>query len=502
MPFLNRYWWLRIPHAVALVGLALASVAFLLLTLSQAPDDWLSVLAWLGLISLALVSVALWTVVRLWAARDKTLRRKVAIAGDQEAIPLAGSIGMRADATQAVSSLSMTFPLTLWDRPALALLRVFASLPLFGVIGVLLVVFRLEDGMNWPWQFWAFIALLIIATSGRWMNTVARAIERTYHMPRSLVADTVGIRWQPIVGCERMMRWDEMRLLEVAGFDPALVGSDLHAKRRRYTLYTRNAAIWWSEPGGLFAAPQGHYAQLLALINARTALEPRTFNDELRTPDVRYAVARVPESASASEDDTAYLLSSPLPSRHGRVIAAFFGLLLSALATIAVVWLLARFGFVTLPHIVQVAILCVHGISAFFMLAGGMIGVPLLVGAIRATPAQRLSRLGGISADATGLSTYPPTTGSMIAWSDVASIQVGAIWPAKFYIVRSAVDDTSILWAKKRTERYAPAMLVTALGFTPISSDELVALVMRRTGKPLTTRNATLSASEAPHALS
>ncbi|MGZ3639621.1 MAG: hypothetical protein ACXVCX_17475, partial [Ktedonobacterales bacterium] len=89
-----------------------------------------------------------------------------------------------------------------------------------------------------------------------------------------------------------------------------------------------------------------------------------------------------------------------------------------------------------------------------------------------------------------------------IAWSEITDIQCETLGRTRMFIVRSAVDDIKIMWSEIPVNRVVSARLITALGFTPISSDELVSLVMHMTGKPLTSRDPQPSIPGATHAAS
>lgn len=502
MPFLDRYWWLRIPIALLPLGAAIFIVAYVLRDLSGAMHDLLLGIGCTGVGALVLLVFAYFFMRRIGHARDRSGRRRAAIAGNRDAITIAEGADILAETALPRVPFTVAFPLTRWDQPELARLRVVLSVPLFAIVLVLTSVLDSRRGLAVPLAISYVLFFVLAGVTHLWRGIVIRPYVRTYRSPRNIIADTMGLLWQPIVGRERAIRWDEMRLLEVERFNATPFTSDQTIMRRRYTLYTRNSAIWWTDPGNLHLPPSGPYAQLLALIKANASLEPRTFDDDLFVPVVRQTLAELPASVPSLEAYVSYLLAFPLPTRRGRLIAGFFGVLLTALAALAGIWTLSKFGVFTLPPLMRIATSWLHAILALLLLLGGLIGLPLLIGVLLATPARRLRRKGGIRADHVGISDYPSRTGSAIAWSDIADIQCETLGTAKAYIVHNAVSDTTITWPDIPGDRYPPPALVTALGFTPISSDELVALVMRMTGKPLTSRDPQPSIPGAAHAVS
>lgn len=501
MPFLDRHWWLRIPIALLPLGAVLLIVAYALRNPSEAVRDPLFGIGCAGIGVLILLVFAFFFIRGIGSARYRSERRRVAISDNRDAILLADGAATQSDTELPTTPFTGTFPLTHWDHPALARLRVILSLSLFAITAITVVLTYILDNQRNQTVPLAIIYIaffVLAAVTHLWHTIVTRPYIRSYRSPRSIVADTMGILWQPIVGRERTIRWDEMRLLEVASFNATPFTSNQTIMRRRYTLYTSHSAIWWTDPGNLHLPPSGSYAQLLALIKARTGLDPRTFDTDLRAPAYLQATTELPAPAPDLEGDVAYLLAFPLPSRRGRPIAGFFGILLTTPSVLAGIWTLSKFGVVTLPPLMFAATAWLHAIPAFFLLLGGIIGLPLLIGALHSTPVRRLH---GIRVDHTGISTYPPRTSISIAWSDIAAIECETFGPAKWYIAHSAIGEVNIMWGDPRKGRTAPTALVTALGFTPISSDELVALIMRITNKPLTSYASQPSTSGAAHAV-
>ena len=103
----------------------------------------------------------------------------------------------------------------------------------------------------------------------------------------------------------------------------------------------------------------------------------------------------------------------------------------------------------------------------------GLVGLLVLVGALN--PWAR-SHPFTIRADATGLTQNR----EHISWHAVAGIARLDFGAQAFYDVRSAIDDTAIMWA----ERWVSSTSSAVAG-TPVTSTELAAVVSARSGKPI-----------------
>src|SRR6185312_1586202 len=96
MPFLDRFWWLRIAGGVAfiLATLALASAysASARTSRSAVASPWPGVIVTLLLPLLAIV-VALWWSFEAWRAVRRAIARSRALVGDVNAMPVAAFSG-------------------------------------------------------------------------------------------------------------------------------------------------------------------------------------------------------------------------------------------------------------------------------------------------------------------------------------------------------------------------------------------------------------------------
>ncbi len=502
MPFLDRHWWLRIPIALLPLGAAIFIVADVLCDPSGASEPPFGT-SCAGVAALSLLVFAYVFMRRIGPARDRAGHRRAAIAGNRDCITIADGADVLAETALPRVPFVVAFPLTRWDEPALARLRVVLSAMLFAILVGLTYVLDSQRSRTVPMAISYVLFFILAGVTHLWSSLVIRPYVRTYRSPRSIIADAMGIRWQAIVGRERAIRWDEMRLLEVTSFNATPFTSNQTTMRRRYTLYTRDSAIWWTDPGLLHLPPSGPYTQLLALIRARTGLEPRTFESGALGATRVLATAFVPQAqAPHIEDTVTYMLPVPLPSRRERLIVGIFGFIITSVAILAVIWVFSFFGVFTLPPFLHYTAEWLYILAVLFLLFGSMIGPSMFLWALRATPRRHLRQKGGIRANRIGLWGYPTPNARSIAWADIADIQCEISGTTKEYTVLSAVEDYTITWSDASTHRYPPAELVSARGYTAISSDELVALVMHMTGKPLMSRDSQPSVTGATHAVS
>jgi hypothetical protein len=93
--------------------------------------------------------------------------------------------------------------------------------------------------------------------------------------PHGVMTSDEGITSQPQVGRRRFIRWDDMRLLEVADSSFSLYGRD--ATIQWYNTGPNN----WVETGTTDEEFSRRHQMLLALIAVRAGLVPRTFSKSL-----------------------------------------------------------------------------------------------------------------------------------------------------------------------------------------------------------------------------
>lgn len=306
------------------------------------------------------------------------------------------------------------------------------------------------------------------------------AFRATYRSPRRIAADSLGITWEPILGHDRVLRWEDARLLEVDTVEIAERWDRKKIERRRYTLYGRDTVIWWTEPQKVYARPSGQYAQLLDLIAARTGLIPRTFKQELSAAHGSLLTRR--ETADAGEmdppavaDDKIYARAHWGTSTRGRTLPRAIGCCLIAGGLAAMLRAIAGAGVVALPGILAALTGWINLAAGCVLVPAGLIGVVMVVGSFARTPGAV------VLADATGIRIQNVGNPTALTWSSITDVRLhpGA---AGFYIVQGESKHEYVVW---------PASLSTREGGTPppdtipLAPDEMAALVARRIGHPL-----------------
>lgn len=146
------------------------------------------------------------------------------------------------------------------------------------------------------------LAGLLVGTVvyGLLMGILIRFLPTLYGKPFGLAASDDGIAYRTVFGRESLIRWEEMKLLEVEQYGWSSVASI-----REFSLYAEGAghvATWTDRsptlnsefvPSGMSQAEMTVRLQaLLHLINARTGLVPRTFSKALWTAEPQSAVSR------------------------------------------------------------------------------------------------------------------------------------------------------------------------------------------------------------------
>ncbi len=308
MPFFDRFWWLRyaaIPGALLLLSFIIDMTFTDMHWSTQGEQldlhlfiEALLILAW----GLGILGIAIFWVKNAPMAHDRMIRRESAIEGNQDAIPLAQSSPTQAEFVDTTTLLSLLWRQTRLSRfftlffaiTAIPPLIVMASVfPIIVIVGlVILLQGRVSEVFMGDWSIVVAVILIIVLApivSGMALYAIRMMVRSVVRMrqPQGVEATADGITVRPFSGAPASsLRWDEMRLLEVA-----------YSKRsssRVYTLYGSDRSISWyeDEQRGANAwydpvdittenSVDG-YQQLLVLITARTGLLPRTFDPRLQ----------------------------------------------------------------------------------------------------------------------------------------------------------------------------------------------------------------------------
>jgi len=297
MPSIERYWrWAYACSALLAIGVTLW------LTSQLGPFDGVSAIQWSRLLDFDTTLQALIWYGAIWSlyryartAHQRERARERALAGGPSAIPEA-SVPLAQDAAHDEPVLPLVIPWrlaqrgclsTLWRAVAIVLAVVLGLFAATGIsVLLLLEVFRTNQVI--------IILGVLLALTVAWIWLVALLIRRLARpsgsrIAWSLSASDEGITQRRDGKPDVLIRWPDARLLEV--WSSTLSGRN-HQHWRGYTLYSREARIEWEEypESSTWAIPDGvlrdEMAQrqraLLALIQARSGLTPRTFNPNLQ----------------------------------------------------------------------------------------------------------------------------------------------------------------------------------------------------------------------------
>ncbi len=302
MPFLDRYWWLRLLGGITMM--ITTGVAGWTLWQSPIPlsDLWVSDL-WgdevarfsaqndllvIGLCILLFMQGI--SVVRSSVhAHDRCNRRLAALRGDADIIPVAGIPLHPADAPDVTVT-----PLVLQWAASRATRLIIAPLEGFLCALFLVLPFAVAGAMIYAVQHGAFAslrlgvsAILMFVTivlvygilSCVAVSLLVRELPADFGRPFGVWASPEGIASMDRHGKRRFLRWEVMRLLEVTTNDTRT--------SRTFRVYGFHMAVEWSIPALGSSYPPLYITasemversqSLLDLINARTGLAPRTFD--------------------------------------------------------------------------------------------------------------------------------------------------------------------------------------------------------------------------------
>jgi hypothetical protein len=480
MPFLDRFWELR---AIGALLLAVGAAGVLWLALPAVRDDPASVLTWSGFIVAAIVlflaGTALALAVGAARGRDRGARRRAAIEGNQDAVPRSRiKIDSASAPTLAIAPLVIEWPIGKLERPLIARIRVWA-----GVVGIVLGATQITFFFT-PWfNTLIFSALMVLfVVFGPFASTLRRTLVQTYGSPRRMTLNAEGILWEPILGLQQLIRWHDVRLLEVSSYKARPGWTGMEMEGRRYTLYTPDMAIciWWNDFGRHHHAPAGDLTALLAAVSSHTGLVPRTFDPELQARDPSLQVNGMgafarPTAPLRYDAEATYelVLARPVPTMPSRIIAGTIGAVLSA-GAIVVLWALGKLNLFA-----ELDVMIRYTVAGLYLVLGGVIGPVLLIAALRHPP--RSPRMFGVRADATGLRRLYTADPIVIPWTSVEFVKdIHLPRGRKTYVVKGEYDDETITWPG---DAHRLVVLTPETGARPITSEDLVALVAVRSGK-------------------
>jgi hypothetical protein len=492
MPFFDRNCQLR-ALAGLLVGAAGVGVVWLLISMSVIAASvgggiGLGMSAWVVCMGAVMLGFAVALAAMAVRARERARRRKAALAGDDAAMARS-RIALQPEAAPVISHepLVLTWTPGWFDRPAVLRLRVMLTLLSTGLL-VTLFALAVSVGLN-DVVINAAVAGTCLAVSlvGLRITDFPRVATRGYRTPRRMTAIDEGIRWEPVLGRRQHMRWEDMRLLEVASFTEKDWRSREH-RGRRYTLYARDAVIWWNEVAEPVSPPTGELAALLALIQTRTVLVPRTLDRALEPPRRTITAAELrtqtgapwPPLPRAPDAGPTYALAIARRTStwRARLTVGGIGLALCATGVLAVLW-----GVDQVHSLAWAQGLLRHAqwlnwvVAPLLVMFAGLLGAVMVIAALlpaRSGPAYT------VSADSRGLAQDHGVGGRIaIPWNEIASLRRVQMRNMGWYSVTSDQPGKHIGWPIDLPRHALPA---PEPGVAPIGPDELAALVAERSG--------------------
>jgi hypothetical protein len=315
-------------------------------------------------------------------------------------------------------------------------------------------------------------------TGGPWASVVA-----TLGTARRLTADEAGVIVDPILGRRFTMHWTDVRLLEVTK-DRTHSQSD---KAIRFMLYgTLRTFRWRDRIGPNYTATQSQ--QLLDVIATKTGLVPRTGAETLKSLGrfhyLPYLTSPLPSRdmpAQPSQQglqrrcrDAEYILVWGNHSPRARFVATVIGALLTAADVFTVLWILAALGVHQLDGLLA-EVPWFNGIWAFFVLLFGIVGVPLLIGALRR------ERPSWLLADSSGLHQRSFGRTTSISWASVTDVSLMAGRRGRgIYVVADVASPMYFGWPASTRPWDGPSPIPDSVPLTP---EEMAVLVVERIGK-------------------
>jgi hypothetical protein len=298
MPTVDRYWWAETLFALVLAAGAIVAAVLPVLTVlplktfgEDISGNLLAVLA-TGLLLLLTALVLAFMSVR---ARYRARMRRSVFRGMQDAIPMSRlTVHPEAAPDVATEPLVLEWIVSARTKLARGQLLVLHGLLLLATLvlseAYLALVLR-EEHPTGPSDVPRILTIagmvLVAVLTVVLLGIIGRALPTLFGRPFGITASDGGIMAKTMFGSNRRLRWEDMRLLEVA--------TSRTPGGRQFFLQGGRVTISWSNveansrdfrPHGMTAEEMTVRVQaMLDLINARTGLAPRTFTKTLRAAD-------------------------------------------------------------------------------------------------------------------------------------------------------------------------------------------------------------------------
>lgn len=306
MPTRDRHWRAQMVVGLGLITLAIIAAAILwsiqLMTfqLSDFLDPYLRTQAISAIVQILLLVGSLLLVgAESWRgglrARTRYRMRVAAMNGQPDAMPLVRpdiARGAPADAPDLRGApLSLTWRATTIARIVTIPLFGFFVAVFLGIAGVLvylLMMVATTPAVSSVWlgaQLLIYGFLVILCAGCVSLAGLLVVFMSQLFRVQGITATDDGITYYPPYGRSRLLRWEDMRLLELA-----MPTRNSSSNPNTYILHGVNAAAEWSEPtyknafatyGATNDELERRQQALLDLIAARTGLQPRSCDREL-----------------------------------------------------------------------------------------------------------------------------------------------------------------------------------------------------------------------------
>lgn len=314
MAMLERRWWLR------LIGALLAVTTALIFALwyfgSMLPNDRRTGVpaitdALLAFdITALLLGVAFHEVVKALLAHRRSERLTTAIDGYQDALPLASV------AADDVTSTAIDHVVASWPHPRSAVvmealfLLVFVGIVCFTGVWLAFIILLLLHAPVPEWLVtviqwsrpssprrgttptlhvpFATEALLGILLLGSPILIVLPLLPAAFAAiichPSRIEADAEGLTWHSVWGLRRLIRWRDVRLLEIATYTARQNQNGPPRTYWLWTLYSERSSIRWQQPADVPGPATDSFTYVMRSVIAYTHLQPRTLDPGLLAP--------------------------------------------------------------------------------------------------------------------------------------------------------------------------------------------------------------------------
>jgi hypothetical protein len=295
MPFLDRFWWLRLMLGGVLLIAALLFTLWYVIAIALVDLRFgqfgvsNSILA--AEIIVILVYAAFVFLSRAQQARLRRALRLDAMAGHREAVPLARPKEPFPGATERTPPWQFSFPTSSSLSTVLGggffifaygffLTLLFKYLQLLVSLDGPLTLYNAKSDLPAP-GFLPIVPFVVMLLAPVFFSegSLASAWERQLGANASLFVNEEGIQWRTRSGREHSLKWADIRLFEVMHQSAQAQQYGPLITWRISILYSSVKAFWWQERASEDGDVRSErFADLARFIEMKTLLQPRTFD--------------------------------------------------------------------------------------------------------------------------------------------------------------------------------------------------------------------------------